>query len=88
MRYFWTGVATLLASLGYVFGFQAGFVWTLIVATGIGVWSLYHRIRPGVDALDRLNWRQLLFIVIGATVIGLVLRASLFGSAGLLSMLI
>lgn len=87
MRFFWTGVATLLASLGHLVGFQSGLIWTALVGAGLGLWSLYHRVRPGVQSLDRLHWQQIMFVLVGATVLGLVLRFSLFGSAGLVSML-
>ncbi len=80
MRYIYGIGAAVLAGLGYLFGFQAGIIWSLLVAAAIGGWTIYHRIKPGVQTFDRAAWRLPVFVLIGGFAVGLALRYALFGT--------
>jgi len=84
MRFVYTVVATLIAGLGFVFGTNFGLVWCFVVAVGLSIWSLVHRVRPGLQALDRLHWHQIVFVLLGGIVLGLVTRFLVIGPAALL----
>lgn len=88
VHYLWTTVATVLASLGHLIGFDVGLVWSLIVASAVGLTSVYYRVKPGLQPMERVSWGQLAVIIIGGLVLGLLLRWFAFGTVNLLFQLL
>jgi len=85
MVYVWTLFAIMIASLGHLVGIDVGLIWSLAVAAVLGVISVYYRIKPGRQPLDRINWAQLGAVVLGGLILGLFLRWFFLGSLNLLT---
>ncbi len=84
MVYVWTLFAIAIASLGHLVGFDVGLLWSLAVAAVLGVISVYYRLKPGRQPLERVAWGSLAAVVIGGAALGLTLRWFLYGSLNLL----
>ena len=80
MKFFWLCMAIIVASFGFLIGIDVGLIWALITAVGVGLASLFHRIKPGSHALERFDLRLLFVVFLGGTVLGLVVRWLLFGT--------
>ncbi|MEM8628370.1 MAG: hypothetical protein AAGF32_10600 [Pseudomonadota bacterium] len=80
MRYVYGLLGALLAGLGYLFGFVPGVIWSLLLAGAVVGYTVYHRMKPGLQTFDKAGWRIPAFILVGGLVVGLVLRIALFGT--------